>query len=818
MSLSLFLLLGLSLRASAADLPLPLEAMPSKTLADVKDRAATESTAGPVWGNAPDPKDLPVHQTFRGTVTATANMTKLAIFSDDGCDVYVDGTLVWSAKDKGQALPDLPNSLHELPVTLTPGDHSVQIDYSNVIYTVADASKGIAPDIDGCTLFQYGPIPVVHVTTGQWQPNPAAVGQTISSDVTAQVDNPLPAPSGHHLSERWGWTTGGVYQSANGASGSFIPSTEYAIGWTQGSPATKFSGIFQHAGRYIIKVTATLTYHDDDAGSDVGTYSGVGYIGGDATDLSSSPGSAPAAAQATRSAQTPREANAPPAGGAAKGVPVTSVSVASVQYKDPSSGNFVPVSGTLYVLKDTKVTFKAIPNPSTSTFATGQPTWSGTSGASGTGQTTDVQFGTVSTSVTDYKTVVVTSDDAATDANNSVNVVVTNLTLKQVSFSGSGSHTVKNDITEDDYSAPQWQDNSPVLNGTADDSDDKNYPLCYTSGTTASVAVVLAAVPSIPSGTSLITSGQLEIRAKRTNTNLPNYTLPATLATSDATGVSIGATSLSIPFPNTVACYTPPLGIQWDYSSDGGTTWKNAGVSSHKIYVVLAANPPSTVQTVLETACAPAAGALSPADALPLIWGAFTTRSIKRASDGTVMQYWGLYSIQEPDRDNFFNKEGLIKHADGRCGSWADFFIAVLAAQNVKAEVTGIVPAATPPDAPSGYRYDNFEEFDVSPSHGAQGNNSPKNNFHDHAVVKITDVPGLTTTGDGASPLTTVYDPSYGYSAPMPGPGRIPSQQKWEDDSIQQYMFYYISGTSSIRTIHIDDPKGSAETIWNPNN
>ena len=103
LSLSLLLLFGLSLRASAADLSLPLEAMPNKTLVDVKDRAAAESTAGPVWGNAPDPKDPPVHQTFRGTVTAGASMTKLAIFSDDGCDVYVDGTLVWSAKDKGQA-------------------------------------------------------------------------------------------------------------------------------------------------------------------------------------------------------------------------------------------------------------------------------------------------------------------------------------------------------------------------------------------------------------------------------------------------------------------------------------------------------------------------------------------------------------------------------------------------------------------------------------------------------------------------------------------------------------------------------------------
>lgn len=151
----LLMLLGLTLAVPtfAQTLPLPLETLPNKTFADVKTQAAAESTGGPTWGNAPDPKTLPVHQTFTGTVTADATMTKLAIFSDDGADVTVDGTLVWSSKDKGQALPDIANSLHELPVTLSAGSHSVQIDYSNIIYTVADASKGVPPDIDGCTLF-----------------------------------------------------------------------------------------------------------------------------------------------------------------------------------------------------------------------------------------------------------------------------------------------------------------------------------------------------------------------------------------------------------------------------------------------------------------------------------------------------------------------------------------------------------------------------------------------------------------------------------------------------------------------------------------
>jgi hypothetical protein len=155
---SLVFVLGLGLGLSAlvkAD-PLPLRLMPNSTLDDVKSEAAYEAINGPVWGNSPDPTTLPFHATLTGTVTADATTAKLAIFSDDGCDVLVDGVKVWSTKDQPQALPDLPSSLHELPVTLTAGTHTVEIDYSNVIYYVADPTTGQPVDIDGCTLFQYG--------------------------------------------------------------------------------------------------------------------------------------------------------------------------------------------------------------------------------------------------------------------------------------------------------------------------------------------------------------------------------------------------------------------------------------------------------------------------------------------------------------------------------------------------------------------------------------------------------------------------------------------------------------------------------------
>ncbi len=332
---SLFLLLGLSLPALADPLPLPLETMPGKSFADVQAQAKTESGTGPVWGNAPDPATLPFHATLSGSVTADATMTKLAIFSDDGCDVTVDGVKVWSARDKPQALPDLPNSLHELPVTLTPGTHTVQIDYSNVIYTVADAANGIPPDIDGCTLFQYGPKTVVNVHTNSWQPNPAGVQQPINSTVTTTVDNPYQSSNGDSISEHWAWDTTGVYQSKDGTSGSFTTyGSGYSISWAEGDSSTIFTGSFDDVGYYIIKVTATLTYHDDTTNADVGTYTGDGYIGGSAGDL--------APPTATPSAASPRVAMSPSAAGAPattfKGVPVAAGTTVVFKEAAPASG------------------------------------------------------------------------------------------------------------------------------------------------------------------------------------------------------------------------------------------------------------------------------------------------------------------------------------------------------------------------------------------------------------------------------------------------------------------------------------------------
>jgi hypothetical protein len=102
---------------------------------------------------------------------------------------------------------------------------------------------------------------------------------------------------------------------------------------------------------------------------------------------------------------------------------VAVVSVQKIQYKTPGTSTYVDITGTQYVLKGTTVEFKAIPDPATATFPSGQPVWSGTSGATGTGVTKSVPFNTASSSSTDYKTVIAT----AAGPPKTVNVIVYDL-------------------------------------------------------------------------------------------------------------------------------------------------------------------------------------------------------------------------------------------------------------------------------------------------------------------------------------------------------------------------------------------------------
>ncbi len=79
----------------------------------------------------------------------------LALFSDDGCTVSVEGTPIHQFLGRGQHLPKLGDSFHVLPVALAPEESvNIAVDYSNIIYDDDPESPGY-PDIDGSTLFLY---------------------------------------------------------------------------------------------------------------------------------------------------------------------------------------------------------------------------------------------------------------------------------------------------------------------------------------------------------------------------------------------------------------------------------------------------------------------------------------------------------------------------------------------------------------------------------------------------------------------------------------------------------------------------------------
>lgn len=103
--------------------------------------------------------------------------------------------------------------------------------------------------------------------------------------------------------------------------------------------------------------------------------------------------------------------------------PITVVGTQKIQYKGPNNDSYADVSSTLFVLKDTQVSFKAIPSGGSS-FPNGKPVWSGSSGASGTGDTISISFSTLSSNTSDFKTVIATSGSSSAV----VNVIVFSLT------------------------------------------------------------------------------------------------------------------------------------------------------------------------------------------------------------------------------------------------------------------------------------------------------------------------------------------------------------------------------------------------------
>ena len=88
--------------------------------------------------------------TFEGVFIPASNDTKLAVFSDDGVDVFVDDVKVHSRFEQPQHLPELEQSFHVLSASFEQGQAcTIRVVYSNIQYD-GDC------DLDGLTLFGFG--------------------------------------------------------------------------------------------------------------------------------------------------------------------------------------------------------------------------------------------------------------------------------------------------------------------------------------------------------------------------------------------------------------------------------------------------------------------------------------------------------------------------------------------------------------------------------------------------------------------------------------------------------------------------------------
>jgi len=252
-------------------LPLPRE-VPGSTWDTVVTDATAESTpAAGSNGGTPIYHSTKLEETtLEGDFMADINTTSLAIFSDDGSTVTIDGVKVWAGKDQRQTLEVLSQSLHKLPITLNPGQtYHIKIDYSNIVY-LGDG------DIDGVTLFTWtDPLIVTADTSGITAAN-------FHSQVAVQASGPLNASVGNapqttaHCTVNaptWSWAYGNVQYSVDGKN--FVnPPVSYAVSISQplaSSPAATFNATFNQIGYWAVAVTATVTYT-----SNCGSISGSG--------------------------------------------------------------------------------------------------------------------------------------------------------------------------------------------------------------------------------------------------------------------------------------------------------------------------------------------------------------------------------------------------------------------------------------------------------------------------------------------------------------------------------------------------------------
>ena len=320
---------------------------------------------------------------------------------------------------------------------------------------------------------------------------------------------------------------------------------------------------------------------------------------------------------------------------------VTVVKVNKVQYQ--SGANWVDVSGTLYVSKGSTVTFKAVPAPAAASWPSGKPVWGGTAGATGTGTMKAVTFNTVSSNLTDFKTVTAECGNTIT-----ANVIVVQVEVTHIKFDHAAGHAADGiDIRENNstnITVPEW-----VKGG-------QNKPGAYTKSTNVTIKARFTVSPSA------ITSAK--VRATTADAilgNLGEQTITFASGVSTPEYVSFTPTNAT---PGAVGKGT----VTWQWRTkhiEGSDLGDEANINSsgpHTIYTVLATPTAPMAEPwteVLDKSCVWANGQTTTTGAAGKVTDSIYTSGYEYDNVGGAPQYY--------DGGDFNLTECLSEWGDDTC-------------------------------------------------------------------------------------------------------------------------------------------------------
>lgn len=238
----------------------------------VKNAARSQATGTPNYkSNGVETR------TFDGYFQAASNSTKLAILSDDGSNVSVDGQQILSRAGQGQGFENFDSCFSPLSFSFTAGQtYHITVQYTNTVHT-GDA------DVDGVSLWAYdggGGIADdfnVQVTQSHATPNPGTVGQTVKASLDAVLHSPSSGAS-PDAPPTWSWDIVSVeYRPDENSSWSTSNTPEYSTSITySGGAHADQDYVFSAAGSWRITVKATATF---SLNGQTQTRSGQGVIG-----------------------------------------------------------------------------------------------------------------------------------------------------------------------------------------------------------------------------------------------------------------------------------------------------------------------------------------------------------------------------------------------------------------------------------------------------------------------------------------------------------------------------------------------------------